>query len=328
MVIVEKLKCFLRTNKYYKKYCQTSVNDCRYWCRGLKYYKSLYHWDLDKEIDGNTVFFIIDPAISHPGLADRMKAIIGTYYIAQQNGFDFKIIFEHPFHLKDYLASAHYASLDELSYSLKNSRVLAYNGGGRVPKLSRSVKQYHIYNYIGYDILETNQIGDYKKLWGNLYRQLFTPTPLLQDALNAIALDSNTYVAVHLRFVNALEQFEDNQFNFLSANDKEKLIKKCQQGIIEIQKRYSDKKIVVFSDSSVFLSRVKTDMPGILVLDGTVGHISFSTEGDVVLKTFVDFYEMGRASLVIRVLTKEIYPTVFSYYAALSDGKDCVDYTI
>lgn len=328
MVIVEKIKCFLRANKYYKKYCQTSVNDCRYWCRGLKYYRNLYHWSPDREVSGNTVFFIIDPEISHPGLADRLKAIIGTYYIARENGFDFKIIFQHPFHLDKYLASTHYANQNELSYSLKNSRILAYNGGGSVPKLSKSVKQYHVYNYIGYDILETNKIGNYQKLWGELYRDLFKPTPLLQNAIDATPLQPDTYIAVHLRFVNALEQFEENQFNFLSKEEKEALIIKCEKGISDIQKKYSDKKIVVFSDSSVFLSRVATDMPGIIILDGAIGHISFSNTEDVVLKTFLDFYEMGRASLIIRILTKEIYPTVFSYYAALSGGKDCIDYKI
>ena len=328
MIIIEKLKCFLRTNKYYKKYCQTSVNDCRYWCRGIKYYRRQYHWTLDKSVQGNTIYFIIDPNISHPGLADRLKAIVGTYYIAQQNGFDFKIIFKHPFHLEDYLGSTHYAELDELSYSLKNSRILAYNGGGKVPKLDKSIRQYHVYNYIGYDILETNKIGDYKMLWGELYRQLFQPTELLQKALDSISLTPNSYVAVHLRFVNALEQFEENQFNFLSQDQKEELIKKCLKGITDIQRQYSNKKIVVFSDSSIFLTRVREELPHCVVLDGEIGHISFSSTDDVVLKTFVDFYEMGRAALVIRVMTAEIYPTVFSYYAALSGGKECIDWTI
>ena len=327
MIIIEKIKCFLRANKYYKKYCQTRVNDCRYWCRGLKYYRKLYNWKLDKLIDENTIYFIIDPNISHPGLADRFKAIIGTYYIAQQNGFDFKIIFNHPFTLSTYLSSDNYGSIDDLSYSLKNSRILAYNGGGKVPRLNKSIKQYHVYNYIGYDILETNNIDNYQQLWGELFRSLFKPTALLETALANISNIDESYIAIHLRFVNALEQFEENHFNYLSDDEKEALINKCLDGIEMIRTKYSNKSIIVFSDSSIFLNRVKLQLD-VLVLDGEIGHISFNSTNDAALKTFIDYFVMSKADLVIRILTKEIYATVFSYYAALSGGKKCIDYRI
>ena len=51
----------------------------------------------------NTFFFIIAPNIKHPGLADRMKAIINCYNIAKLNGCDFRIVFKIPFSLEDYL---------------------------------------------------------------------------------------------------------------------------------------------------------------------------------------------------------------------------------
>ncbi len=331
MEIFERIKCFLRANPFYTKYCQTYVNDCRYWVRNMRYYFRLYSWKKDKEVVGNTVYFIIDPEISHPGLADRFKAIIGSYYIAKQNGFNFKVLFSHPFVLSKYLDNASHewvASGDELSYSLCNTRIIAYNGGGRVPKLCKSVKQYHIYCYIGYDILETNQIGNYTQLWGELFRELFSPTPYLQKTIaNYSFLRENDFVAIHLRFVNALEQFEGNQFNFLSTVQKEELVLRCLKGIQNVMRQHPDKKAVIFSDSTLFLNRVQKELP-VTVLGGEIGHISFINSDAIVLKTFVDFYMISKASETVRILAPEMYNTVFSYYAALSGGKNCRDYQV
>lgn len=331
MELLEQIKCFLRKNKFYVTYCQTTVNDCRYWFRGIKYYTKLYHYRSDKNVTGNTVYFIIDPNISHPGLADRFKAIIGAYYVALQNGFDFKIIFNHPFELHRYLICAEetnwIASFDDLSYSLKNSRIIAYNGGGKVPKLSKRVKQYHIYSYIGYDILYTNKVKDHNRLWGVLFKQLFKPSPILSEALEGINLKENEYISIHLRFVNALEQVEENQFNHLTNYEKDQLIQSCLLCIRNIISEYPKKKILVFSDSNIFLNHVRKELP-VIVLDGKVGHISFKNSEDVVLKTFVDFYVMSKSLKVIRILNKNMYATAFSYHAALAGGKECIDYPI
>lgn len=326
MELFERIKCFLRKNTFYKKYCQTTVNDCRYWYRSIHYYRKLYHFHLDKKVTENILFFIIDPNINHPGLADRFKAIIGSYYIALQNEFEFKIIFTHPFKLERYLDCTEkvnwLSSMKDLSYSLKNSRIIAYNGGGKVPKLDKRIKQYHIYSYIGYDILDTNKIDNYKKVWGELFRQLFKPAFLLKLELNKISLKENEFIAIHLRFVNALETIEANQFNTLSNIEKEQLIQNCLSGIKNIISQYSDKQIVVFSDSNIFLNRVKEELP-VIVLNGEVGHISFKSNEDIVLKTFIDFYIMSKAEKVIRILNKNMYVTAFSYYAALAGGKEC-----
>lgn len=329
--IFEITKCWLRKNSFYKKYCQTRVNNCRYWCRSIGYYYKLYHYRSDKKITGNVIYFIIDPNISHPGLVDRFKAMVGTYYIALQNGFEYKVIFTHPFNLNHYLDSTDkvnwVASTKDLSYSLKNSRIIPYNGGGEIPKLNKHVKQYHVYSYIGYDILETNKIENYKILWGELFKKLFKPTPLLQNALNAIPLKENEFIAVHLRFVNALESTEANQFNILSDKEKERLVRKCLDGIRNIISEYPDKKIAVFSDSNSFLNRAKNELP-VIVLDGHVGHISFNSNEDVILKTFTDFYTISKAEKTIRILNKDMYVTAFSYYASLVGGKDFYDYKV
>jgi hypothetical protein len=296
----------------------------RYFFRSCRYYVKYYSFRPDKTVTGHTLFFIIDPAIKHPGFADRLKAIVGCYYIAEQNGFDFKIIFETPFLLSDYLEVNQYnwlADRQALSYSLRNSRVIAYNGGGKIPRLKRSVKQYHVYSYIGYNILETNRIPDYKKRWGDLFNTLFRPKDFLLQRMADTGFRKDEYIAVHLRFVNALEHFEDDQFNVLPDAQKESLIQRCLTGIRTIQAQNKDLPALVFSDSLIFLNRVRElSLP---VLDGPVGHISYKNDKEVVIKTFLDFYMIANARRIYVIRAPELYNSVYPSYAALTGYKDC-----
>jgi hypothetical protein len=325
MEIIERIKFHLRKNPFYKKYLQTRVNDMRYFVRSCKYYLKWYSWKKDKEATGNTLYFIIDPEIKHPGLSDRYKAIIGCYYIAKQSGFDFKIVFETPFKLSDYLnenEQSWTAGFDELSYSLQNTRIIPYNGGGKVPRLNKKVKQYHVYSYIGYDILETNKIPNYKIEWGKLYNSLFTPKDFIRKEIQATGFEKNAYIAIHLRFVNALEHFEGEQFNTLSEANKEALIVRCLRQIKAIIGKNRGVSVIVFSDSQVFLKRVK-ELP-VHVLDGKIGHVSFENEREVIIKTFLDFYMISSARQIYVIRAPEMYGTVFSYYAALTGQKEVI----
>ena len=161
MGYLEKIIYILRGSRYYRKYFQTTVNSLRYYFRNLHYYWQLYSFKKDREVSGNTLYFIIDPNIKHPGLVDRFKAIVGLFYVAKINGFDFKVIFNHPFKLEEYLSVNKYnwiANQSELSYSLQNVRLIPYNGSGKIPRLSKTIKQYHVYCYIGYDIISSNHV--------------------------------------------------------------------------------------------------------------------------------------------------------------------------
>lgn len=63
MGYLEKIKYILRGSRYYRKYFQTTVNSLRYYFRDLHYYWQLYSFKKDREVSGNTLYFIIDPNI-------------------------------------------------------------------------------------------------------------------------------------------------------------------------------------------------------------------------------------------------------------------------
>lgn len=274
----------------------------------------------DKSIEGNTLFFIIDPKIEHPGLADRLKVICCCYYIAKTNNFNFKIIFNSPFSLSNYLIPNKVdwrATVQDLSYSLQNSKVIEYNGETEIPKLNHKIKQYHIYHYNGKNILQCNNLNNWEEIWRNCYNELFKPSEYLEKIIAKQELIKRNYLAAHLRFVNALENFEEGFYNKVSENKKSALINKCIN-ILNTIKKENSKDLIVFSDSNLFLEHAKK--AGFSVLSGNVAHISFCKDDSAFDKVFLDFYVIGFAETVYKIKTKELYNTTFSYYAALANG--------
>lgn len=311
-----KIKASLRNNPFYVSHLQKNINDFRYFIKNLLFYFNHFRFS-GKKIEGNTLFFVIDPKQHHPGLADRLKVICCIYYIAKINDFKFKLIFDAPFKLQDYLVCNKvdwYASIDDIQFSFKTTRMLAYNGMGKIPTLRKKINQYVIYYYIGRDILNTNKINNHDEILRNCFHELFKPSEILENSLKNMCLTPKQYNAVHLRFVNALEKFEDGVYNCLSVKEQELLINKCLNCLKDI-KENCKKDIVVFSDSNRFLSIAKKN--GYKVLDGTVSHISFNNNNDAVLKTFTDFYMISRSDKVYRIISKEMYGTTFSLYASI-----------
>lgn len=327
--IVEYIKHTLRCNSFYKKHCQGRINSMRYWCMDLQVYLRQYSWRKDREVTGNTVYFIFDPTQKHPGMTDRVKVIVCCYWIAKQNGFDFKVVYDRPHRLSDYLGDnivPWEAERSELSYSLQNSRLLSYNGSRPMPHLSKRVKQYHIWHYIGINILINNKIPDASRIWSECFNELFKPSPRLASAFQATGLVPRKYAAVHLRFVNALEHFEDGFFNAISPAEQLLLIDRCLAALADIRQQCHDLPLYVFSDSTRFLTVARE--AGYLSLEGQIGHISFSNDSDTLLKAFLDSYAISQSAKAYRVLGGSMYDSTFPYYAAMMGGKDCLVYDI
>lgn len=70
-----RIKAFLRGNSFYVNHLQRRVNDCRYFASNIKFYICHFSFRKDKEVEGNTLYFVYDPSQKHPGLADRVVSI-------------------------------------------------------------------------------------------------------------------------------------------------------------------------------------------------------------------------------------------------------------
>jgi hypothetical protein len=273
-----------------------------------------------------TVIFYIDPKRKYPGFVDILKAIIGCYYIAKENGYQFKIYFEKPFLLSKFLEPADPIndwSLSEKQINRINKLpisvgLLNYHGIGKIPKLHKEI--YQVRNFIGWNILQRNHIDNWCSLWNRLYNELFKPSNFLQSAINGLGVNENEYIAVHIRFVNALELSEpDYPQKPLGEKDKERLINSCIKKVKAIETR-ENINAIVFSDSNLFLKR-SLDC-NVSVLNGNVGHITYNHSDGVVLKMFLDLYAIARSKKVFSLRGTHLYASAFPLYGSVIGGKE------
>lgn len=260
----------------------------------------------------------------HPGLVDRFKAIVGMYYIAKKNGWDFKLVFTTPFCLEEYLEPNLVdwkIDRQDISCDLFDTRLIEYNAFGSLPTLKNNIKQYHCYFYEGFNFLQKNNISDWETEWAKMFHMLFKPSKRLESLLTEY-LPSQPYVAVHFRFVNALEHFEDGYDNAVSKEDQRILIDKCLETLKGIKIK-ENKDVYVFTDSAVFSSIAKEKGYN-TVGTNDIGHISFETKTETYDKTFLDLFAISRAARVYAIHGNVLYNSVFPYYAAIIGRTDYV----
>lgn len=281
-----------------------------------------------------TFFFVISPAARHPGLADRLKAIVSCYSVAKANGYAFRIVFKEPFALERYLAPNRVdwvAGYEDLHYVLGHTRFydemrLIAEDDWRGRTLLPPGKEYHCYAYVGNR--QPNVFPESGYRWTDLFRELFRPSRQLENALAPYLAAGGGrcgYIAVHLRFVNALENFEevsccDNALH--SEEDRQRLVERCREGILRICRRHGGTPVMVFSDSRRFLGSLG-GLPVIVPDSGNIGHISFDGDDATTLKTFTDLMAMANARTVYRIDAPELYAwSGFARVAASIGGVD------
>lgn len=268
------------------------------------------------------IVLIFDPKRTHPGLVDRLKAIIGIYYISKINGYNFKILDTDHFKLDKYLTH-NKTNWSISSYSICHStyhiRLMNYEPLQQIPLLTSL--EYHIYNYTGKNIIQCQNIPNWENIWHELFIELFKPSEYLEKSLKNNPFYNTKYIAVHIRFVNALELAEPKYSQRpLPSDEKQNLINSCITAITKLSLK-SKLPVLVFSDSMQFLSISKEN--GFHVLDGNIGHITYNKTDNIMLKTFTDLFMISKAESVISLRGKELYESAFPIYGALIGNKHC-----
>lgn len=254
----------------------------------------------------NVYYCVFETHKKHAGLADRLKTVILQYDLAKASGYEFKLFWKTPFCLSEYLKpkTDWECSLDDLEYSLLDTKIIS-EVSWRQRKLLKPGKQYHCYRYSGGQSPKILPFTGLK--WVDLFNELFEPSDRLRKAYKTLGIPEHSYVAVHIRFVNALEKFENTYFdNHIDSEEKRKeLIERCKKGIMDIVDENQDKDVYVFSDSKVFLDSIE-GLP-VKVLDhDEVCHVSENSNSDTQLKSFLDMYVISKASAVYRFQAPEL----------------------
>lgn len=270
------------------------------------------------------VLFVIGKGCpqKHPGFVDRLKAIVSVYHIAVENGYPFKLICNDPFPIEDYLEpnEVDWKAGGEISFSLKNTGLFTYIPQKGIPLLKSGIEQHHCYYYEGLNIWKCMGIREWGEAWGEAYHKLFRPGPRLKALLEQ-SVPKERFTAVHIRFVNTLEDFEEGYGSRLKEAQRKRLIERC----LECLKRIRDlenEAVYVFSDSIHFL-RIIDGMGYSHLNTDHIGHVSFQAERKVYEKTLIDFYVMSAAERIYSVRGEPLYNSAFPEYAAFVGGKTC-----
>ncbi len=290
----------------------------------MKYYRPFFS-QVKNPKEG--YIFMVDGKFGHGGMFDRLKGIISAYAISKVQQKYFYINFCYPFELQKYLEPNEYNWLidkNDIVYSYPYSRPLFLYGECYHPTrlLKKRTGQAHFYyGYNSLGVINMKYGTDFE--WGKLYRELFKPTPYLQQYIdyyqNEIGRD---YMVIHTRFLNLLGDKVETAINpELPVDGKAILMKQILRKVEELS-AHCEMRILLASDSMIFIEYMKREKPDIYVVPGQVKHIDTAGETSDAenIKMFVDYYLISGAKKVYNIVGEGMWPSAFPEYAAKIGG--------
>ncbi len=271
------------------------------------------------------IIVCFDGLVPHGGLVDRLKGIVSCYQIANELGYDFKILFDTPFELTDFLEPNTMdwtCKRSEIIWHPLKTKLLYLVNDFDVNPLHRirtsNANRFYVYANIDYSktIFPNLKAKEREEVWRNSFNALFKKSIFLDEKLNEIT--TSKFIAFHTRFTSLMGDFRDTTSRILSDEAQEKLTKKLLQIInkIKVEER---EKAFLFSDSIKFLDAVK-NKTDIKVIEGNPFHMDNfenrkALEGH--LKTMIDFFMISKSESVYFLMVKPMYNSSFSKYAAI-----------
>lgn len=284
----------------------------------------------EKDSCSHKNIFMVDGRVGHGGMFDRLKGAISVYAISKIHQKDFRIHFSYPFELQKYLEPNKYdwrIDKGDIQYSFPHSRPLFLYGECYAPQRlfkNRKCEAHFYYGYDSLDIINVRYGTNYE--WGQLYRELFKPTPYLQQYINYYQKDiGSDYIAIHTRFLNLLGDKVETTINpELPSSERMMLMEQIRDKIFGLAKQNDNMRVMLASDSMTFIDYMKKEMKDVYVIPGTVKHIDTAghTDDTENLKMFLDYYMISGAKRVCSVLSEGMWPSAFPEYAAKISGSE------
>lgn len=284
------------------------------------------------------VIMMFDGKAAQPGLADCLRAIASVYYICKTNNIPFKVYYNHPFDLSDYLIPNEYdwtISDEEITYSKNKAFPIVCTSYNAIFGESNLIlqKEYllkKLKNVNGKQIhLYTNTFC-YDEHFNAMYKELFGLSARLAQRIDDnMRYIGGRYISASFRFATLLGDLKDTFGIPLSVDDRELLMQRC---IIAIKDLYENnqqyKKILVTTDSVSFAERIQERLPYVYIIPGDMGHLAYNGADEVVLKTFLDLLLISKAETVYLIRTEIMYQSGFAKRAALIGNKPFVEIII
>ncbi len=278
---------------------------------------------------GKIAIFLIDGKTIHGGLSDRLRGLFSTYYYCKKEDVEFKVFWDFPFKLQDYLEPNKVNWLidskgishnsDEVAFRFFNSYSLMNDNEKSFFKMLRTKKhELHVYS----------NVTLHEEMYHTFFNDLFKPSKILQDALQYNTNEiGGKYISVTFRFIGILGDFKDTHvLAELEMNEKEIYISKCLDVIGSLRIKHPDiSKVLVTSDSPVFLERA-SQLEYVYVIPGTLLHMDSVSKNQKDLKAFTDMLMISKAECCYSYnYGKMFVATKFARTAALIGNRQFIE---
>ena len=261
----------------------------------------------------------------HGGMTDRFKGAISWWHYCNKNNLIFKLFYNYPFKLTDYIIPNEYDwRIDEkdIPDSIYNTRIF-YARGEKGKRLEKLKAMKNVWYYGNIDIGNTLRYSPYTDDWGKAFKKLFKPSPLLEKHLKKCQEQvKEEYIAVVFRFQNLLGDFNESFYRTIhNQEERRNLIDSALNELENIYRLNGNTPILVTSDSINFLEEANRK-DYVYIIEGKLSHMEFINEdaAQTQLKSFLDFYMISRAKKVYSVVIGDMYKSDFPVYAAKVGG--------
>lgn len=330
---------FYKICKLYNNVFHSIVGDWKYFLFDNFFHERAIikeHYYKLKELFPNkrVVMYLANGFCNHAGLCDRFKGITTLYGWCKECGLDFRVFHIHPFDLSDYLIPNQYdwhitekevcydKRYTSVNYLMLNNLVRKQIESGEIANLEKTWFLHRIKTKKNQMHFYTNMQPESNLLFGTLFKELFKPSARLEKAIDFHKQSIGvSYISISFRYMQLLGDFKDCDGDTLSEKMQEELI--CKSiNIVKVIKEQNKciPKILVTSDSSKFLTRVKK-LPFVYIVEGKVGHINFHSSDDVNMKTFLDFFMIANANKVYLAKSEKMYNSDFARRASMIYNK-------
>ena len=163
------------------------------------------------------------------------------------------------------------------------------------------------------------------KEFSTLFKELFRPSDRLQNQIDYHLSQlggAKKYISLTFRFRQLLGDFKEGG-DVLSESEREAYILRCIKGIEELHSKYPWERLLITSDSKMFLDRLSY-LDYVYIIPGNVVHMGFTFDAsqDVYMKSFVDYFMLSNAKKVFQITDKLLFRSGFPKRAAmLNDAK-------
>lgn len=273
---------------------------------------------------------MVDGKMQHGGLSDRLRGIVSVYAVCKSMPLVFKVCFNSPFKLSDFLMPNKVDwRMDEsqLCYNSEDAFPLFCGTNGThvewpfqrrwfVENFNKDVKQVHVY---------TNALLKDREAFRACFHELFKPSPLLEQAVRKVQGEiGGSYISVTCRFQQLLGDFKEGEYEVLDAGQQEQLMEQALAEIDKICTGYPEgQKVLLTSDSMRFLHYAKERRSLIHTVPGELVHMDYSKEGSQAkhLKSFADLMALSEADTIFLLKSPKMYNSGFPRLAAMIGNK-------